>query len=128
MSDAQGNPEPDRTGTPDPDRAGTPEPGGMARAAASPDNDAARVREHHQRVHDRFRQNQHQADYAQTSTHPHDPVPNQGTQPYYASSHDLGVSPLFTAKSQYRLSDFTLLETLGKEYTHNHDHDEPCRV
>ncbi|KAF9962733.1 hypothetical protein BGZ70_007941 [Mortierella alpina] len=97
------------------------EPGGMAMASVSPLEEAAlrseQYQEHQLRLQEKYRlQQQQQMDLAQTSTHPHDPVPNDGTQPYYTSQGQLIIptaSPCYDARPQYGLSDFELLETLG---------------
>ncbi|KAF9944016.1 hypothetical protein BGZ65_012810, partial [Modicella reniformis] len=97
------------------------EPGGMAMASISPLDEAALRSEHYQqhqlRLQEKYRlQHQQQMElHHQTSTHPHDPVPDDGTQPYYTSQGQLiipGPSPCYQARPQYSLSDFELLETL----------------
>lgn len=100
------------------------EPGGMAMATVSPLEEAAlrseQYQEHQLRLQEKYRlQQQQQMDLAQTSTHPHDPVPNDGTQPYYTSQGQLIIptaSPCYDARPQYGLSDFELRETLGKPH------------
>ncbi|KAG0205007.1 hypothetical protein BGX33_008157 [Mortierella sp. NVP41] len=95
---------------------GNVEPGGMAMASSY--DEAARrqeqFQEHQLRLQERYHR-QHQMDLAQTPTHPHDPVPNDGTQPYYNSQGQLVYptkSPYYEARPQYGLTDFDLLETL----------------
>ncbi|KAF9162565.1 hypothetical protein BGX20_001681 [Mortierella sp. AD010] len=96
------------------------EPGGMAMASLSPlDENALRneqFQEHQLRVQEKFRaQHQHQMDFGQ-ATHPHDPVPKDGTQPYYTSQGKYIIptaSPCYNSRPQCSLADFELLETLG---------------
>ena len=99
------------------------EPGGVPKANLSPQEEAAlraeQFQEHQLRVQEKFRlQHQQQMElHHQTSTHPHDPPPNDGSQPYYTSQGQLiipSASPCYQARPQYGLSDFELLETLGK--------------
>ncbi|KAF9346700.1 hypothetical protein BGX34_003708, partial [Mortierella sp. NVP85] len=99
MSNAKDNSQPGGTGSPEDDA----------------ESRAELLKEHHQRLHEKFGQRQHQDEFAQTSTHPHDPVPSSSSsssQPYYAQGQPLQQSPHYTAKSEYSLADFKLLDTL----------------
>ncbi|KAG0298291.1 hypothetical protein BGZ98_000256 [Dissophora globulifera] len=97
------------------------EPGGMAMASLGPLDEAAlrseQYQEHQLRLQEKYRlQHQQQMDLVPDSTHPHDPISNDGTQPYYTSQGQLVVpkaSPCYDARPQYGLADFELLETLG---------------
>ncbi|KAG0196639.1 hypothetical protein BGX31_005268, partial [Mortierella sp. GBA43] len=96
------------------------EPGGMAMASINPLDEAAlrteQYQEHHSRLHEKYRlQHQQQLELLhQTSTHPHDPAPNNGS--FYSSPgqppNHPPTSPCYQARPQYGLSDFELLETL----------------
>ncbi|KAF9942660.1 hypothetical protein BGZ67_000474 [Mortierella alpina] len=99
-------------------------PGGMA--VASIDDAALRAekfQEHQLRLQEKYRlqhQNLDQMDAQGNGAHPHDPAPNDSEQPYYTSQGQLiypTPSPCYQARPQYGLSDFQLLETLGKTKT-----------
>ncbi|ORZ19180.1 hypothetical protein BCR41DRAFT_40405 [Lobosporangium transversale] len=94
------------------------EPGGMA-MMSPPDQNALRneqYQEHQRKLQEKYElQYKQQMELAQTSTHPHDPAPNEGNQPYYTSQGQLVIptpSSCYQARPQYGLADFELLETL----------------
>ncbi|KAF9920422.1 hypothetical protein FBU30_009771 [Linnemannia zychae] len=96
------------------------EPGGMAMASISPLDEAAirneQYQEHQMRLQEKYRLQHQQQMGLLSPTHPHDPVPNDGTQPYYTSQGQLIIpttSPCYDARPQYGLGDFELLETLA---------------